>query len=74
MQTLAAKSNFKTVTLELGGKNAAIVFADLQLRGDEKVKEAVQRIAGSVKLLMGQTCFANGRVLVERGFEGVFGR
>lgn len=51
-----------------------MVFADVENGGEEKVRECVRRIAGSVRFLGGQTCFANGRVLVEEGFEGRFMR
>uniref|UniRef100_A0AAY4EA31 Aldehyde dehydrogenase domain-containing protein n=1 Tax=Denticeps clupeoides TaxID=299321 RepID=A0AAY4EA31_9TELE len=55
----AAKSNLKRVTLELGGKNPCIVFADsdLQLAVEEAQKGAFYN--------QGQCCTAASRVFVE---------
>ncbi|KAG7237713.1 hypothetical protein INR49_031880 [Caranx melampygus] len=55
----AAKSNLKRVTLELGGKNPCIVFADcdLQLAVEETQKGAFYN--------QGQCCTAASRVFVE---------
>ncbi|XP_041918301.1 aldehyde dehydrogenase family 1 member A3 [Alosa sapidissima] len=55
----AAKSNLKRVTLELGGKNPCIVFADsdLQLAVEEAQKGAFFN--------QGQACTAASRVFVE---------
>uniref|UniRef100_A0A4W5KYC6 Aldehyde dehydrogenase domain-containing protein n=1 Tax=Hucho hucho TaxID=62062 RepID=A0A4W5KYC6_9TELE len=55
----AAKSNLKRVTLELGGKNPSIVFADsdLQLAVEETQKGAFFN--------QGQCCTAASRVFVE---------
>jgi len=59
IQELAAKSNLKRVSLELGGKSPNIVFADADM--DEAVK------ASHVGLFLnqGQCCIAGSRVLVE---------
>jgi aldehyde dehydrogenase (NAD+) len=56
----ASKSNFKRVTLELGGKSADIVFADADL-------DAATSGAGmGVFINSGQICSAGTRLLVER--------
>ena len=55
-----AASDFKKVTLELGGKSANIVFDDADL--DQAAKGAVAGIFGAA----GQTCMAGSRLLVQR--------
>ncbi|KAE8225608.1 hypothetical protein CF319_g1673 [Tilletia indica] len=55
---MAAQSNFKRVTLELGGKGAALVFDDADL------KEAVEAIAFSMSWLSGQLCMCQSRIYV----------
>ncbi len=50
----------KPVSFELGGKNAAIVFADCEF------DEAVSGIADAVFLNTGQVCLCTERVYVER--------
>ena len=54
----AAAEHLTPVTLELGGKSAAIVSADVPL------KDAAQRIAWGKTLNAGQTCIAPDYVLV----------
>ncbi|KAL7274759.1 hypothetical protein RUND412_002331 [Rhizina undulata] len=54
----AAKSNLKSVTMELGGKSPTLVFPDAD------IKDAAQRIAFSIAFLTGQACIANSRVYV----------
>ena len=57
---MAAQSNLKNVSLELGGKSPAIVFADADL-------EAAARYTHySINHNSGQHCQANSRVLVEK--------
>lgn len=56
----AAAENLKTVTLELGGKSANIVFDDAEL--DSAVKGAISGIFAA----SGQTCIAGSRLLVQR--------
>lgn len=56
----AAAEGLKTVTLELGGKSANIVFEDADL--DNAVKGAVSGIFAAT----GQTCVAGSRLLVQR--------
>ncbi|XP_035508281.1 aldehyde dehydrogenase family 1 member A3 [Morone saxatilis] len=64
----AAKSNLKRVTLELGGKNPCIVFADcdLQLAVEETQKGAFYN--------QGQCCTAASRVFVEESIHEEFVR
>ena len=59
MRTAAA--SVKPVSFELGGKNAAIVFADCDF------DEAVSGIGDAVFLNTGQVCLCTERVYVERG-------
>ena len=58
MKTVAA--SVKPVSFELGGKNAAIVFADCDF------EEAVNGVADAVFLNTGQVCLCAERVYVER--------
>ncbi|XP_049908718.1 aldehyde dehydrogenase family 1 member A3 [Epinephelus moara] len=62
----SAKSNLKRVTLELGGKNPSIVFADcdLQLAVEETQKGALYN--------QGQCCTAASRVFVEESIYEEF--
>jgi acyl-CoA reductase-like NAD-dependent aldehyde dehydrogenase len=57
----AAADNITRVTLELGGKSAAIVFADADL------EVAAASSVGAVFDNAGQDCCARSRILVERG-------
>ena len=56
----AAAASVKPISFELGGKNAAIVFADCDF------DEAVQGVSESVFLNTGQVCLCAERVYVER--------
>ena len=56
----AAAGNLKRVSLELGGKNPALVFADAPL------EEAVRGVLQGGLLNAGQVCAAYSRVYVER--------
>ena len=56
----AAATNVKALSFELGGKNAAIVFADADLDA------AVAGLARAVFLNTGQVCLAPERIYVER--------
>lgn len=56
----AAAKNLKTVTLELGGKSANIVFADADL------DNAVNGVISGIFAASGQTCIAGSRLLVQR--------
>jgi len=64
MKTVAA--SLKPVSFELGGKNAAIVFADCDF------DEAVSGIGDAVFLNTGQVCLCTERVYVERGIFDSF--
>jgi aldehyde dehydrogenase (NAD+) len=55
-----AASNFKKVTLELGGKSANLIFADANL------DRAVRAAASGIFFNAGQVCSAGSRVLVQR--------
>lgn len=59
----AAAEGLKTVTLELGGKSANIVFADANI--DSAVNGAVSGIFAAT----GQTCIAGSRLLVHRSIH-----
>jgi phenylacetaldehyde dehydrogenase len=56
----AAAGNFKKLTLELGGKSPAIVFADAD------IEAAVAGIVGGIFGNAGQVCVASSRLYVER--------
>jgi len=64
MKTVA--STVKPVSFELGGKNAAVVFADCNF------EEAVNGLADAVFLNTGQVCLCAERVYVERKIFGAF--
>nr|OQO30839.1 hypothetical protein B0A51_01339 [Rachicladosporium sp. CCFEE 5018] len=66
IQEMAAKSNLKRVTLELGGKSPALVFDDCNL--DNAVTWCVNAITGHT----GQVCFAASRVYVQEGIYDHF--
>ncbi|XP_046871785.1 aldehyde dehydrogenase 1A1-like [Hypomesus transpacificus] len=59
IQKAAGDSNLKRVTLELGGKNPIIVFADCNL------EYAVQQAHSGLFFNQGQCCLAGSRVFVE---------
>lgn len=61
IQKMAAESNLKRVSLELGGKSPAVVFDDCNL--DNAVSWCVNAIAANT----GQVCFAASRVYVQEG-------
>lgn len=62
----AVAPTVKPVSFELGGKNAAIVFADCNL------EEAVNGLAEAVFLNTGQVCLCAERVYVERRIFDAF--
>lgn len=66
IQEMAAKSNLKRVTLELGGKSPAVVFDDCNL--ENAVTWTVNAITGH----SGQVCFAASRVYVQEGIYDKF--
>lgn len=64
----SAKSNFKRITLELGGKSPNIIFADADLD---------QAIAGADMALFfdqGEVCTAGSRLFVEECYDEVVAR
>jgi acyl-CoA reductase-like NAD-dependent aldehyde dehydrogenase len=56
----AAKSNLKRVSLELGGKSPAVIFADADM--DQAIKGATWAIFSTA----GQECVAGSRLFIER--------
>lgn len=66
VQEMAAKSNLKRVTLELGGKSPAVVFDDCNL------ENAVSYTANMITANTGQVCFAASRVYVQEGIYEKF--
>jgi len=62
----AARGDFRRVTLELGGKSPAIVFADADLDA------AIPSCVWSIFYSAGQSCDARSRVLVERPVYDAF--
>jgi (Z)-2-((N-methylformamido)methylene)-5-hydroxybutyrolactone dehydrogenase len=62
---LAAK-NFKTVTLELGGKSPNIVFEDADL------EQAVKGVVSGIFAASGQSCQAGSRLLVQCSIHDKF--
>ncbi|WP_236787619.1 aldehyde dehydrogenase family protein [Amycolatopsis sp. GM8] len=61
IQRAAAESGIKQVSLELGGKNAMVVFADADL--DQAADAAIR---GMNFTWSGQSCGSNSRLLVQR--------
>lgn len=66
IQEMAAKSNLKRVTLELGGKSPAVVFDDCNL------ENAITWTANAITGNTGQVCFAASRVYVQEGIYDKF--
>jgi aldehyde dehydrogenase (NAD+) len=66
VQEMAARSNLKRVTLELGGKSPAVVFDDCNL------ENAVTWTANAITANTGQVCFAASRVYVQEGIYDKF--
>ncbi len=62
---LAAR-NFKTVTLELGGKSPNIVFDDADL------DQAVKGVVSGIFAASGQSCQAGSRLLVQQNIHDMF--
>lgn len=62
----AAAKHLTPVTLELGGKSPAFVFADTDL------KKTAQRLVWAKFLNAGQTCIAPDYVIVEKSIENKF--
>jgi len=66
IQEMAAKSNLKDVTLELGGKSPNIIFDDADL------KQAVNWAAHGIFWNHGQACCAGSRIFVQAGIYDRF--
>ena len=62
----AASADLKRVTLELGGKSAALVFADADL------ERAADGLSCGIFGNAGQVCVASSRVYVEASVYGAF--
>ncbi|KAJ4862058.1 aldehyde dehydrogenase family domain-containing protein [Trichoderma breve] len=60
IQEAAAKSNLKSVALEMGGKNPLIVFPDCD------IEETAGSAAASLKFNSGQICVSNSRIYVHK--------
>ncbi|KAK3115289.1 hypothetical protein LTR53_005512 [Teratosphaeriaceae sp. CCFEE 6253] len=66
IQDAATRSNFKRVTLELGGKSPAIVFPDAPM------DIALQSVGNGFLANSGQICVAGSRAFVHEDIAGVF--
>ena len=66
IQTAAAKSNLKRVTLELGGKSPAVVFDDANL------EKTITWTVGAILTRSGQLCVAASRVYVQESIAAKF--
>ena len=64
----SAAPMFKKISLELGGKNASIVFADCNM------ESTVEGVVRSGFLNQGQVCLCGSRILVEDGIYDEFER
>lgn len=61
--TAAAETNFKRISLEMGGKSPQILMPDALEYGDELIDNMIE----AAFLTMGQNCTAGSRVLVHHG-------
>lgn len=66
IQEMAARSNLKRVTLELGGKSPAVIFDDCDL------PNAVHWAVRALVMNTGQVCYAATRVYVQEGIYDEF--
>ena len=66
IQVAAAKSNFKHVILEMGGKSPAIIFDDANL------EKAAAETQNSIQWNSGQVCMANSRIYVHEAVADRF--
>ncbi len=66
VMAMAAQSNLKSVTLELGGKSPNIVFSDANL------EPALNAVITGVFFNQGQTCTAGTRLLVQESIVDSF--
>ncbi|KAI0136176.1 aldehyde dehydrogenase domain-containing protein [Xylariales sp. AK1849] len=66
IQIMAAQSNLKRVTLELGGKSPAIVF------DDANIENAITWTVNGILARSGQVCVAASRVYVQESIADIF--
>jgi aldehyde dehydrogenase (NAD+) len=66
VQELAAKSNLKRVTLELGGKSPSLIFADAN------IENALQHHSQNFLFNSGQVCVASSRTFVHEDIAESF--
>ena len=66
IQKMAAESNLKRVTLELGGKSPAVIFDDCNL------ENAVMWVVNGITVNSGQACFAASKVYIQEGIYDKF--
>lgn len=66
IQEEAARTNLKSVTLELGGKSPAIIFDDAD------VEQAVAATMTGILMNSGQACMANSRLYAQKGVASKF--
>ena len=62
--TYAAESNLKEVTLEMGGKNPAVVLEDA-----ENLDRVAAHVVGGAFWNMGENCSASSRLIVQSGIK-----
>ena len=61
---------FAKLSLEMGGKNPLIVFADVENGGEEHFNNVVEGAVRASFLNSGQVCLCPERILVERTTDG----
>ena len=66
IQKMAAESNLKRVSLELGGKSPHIIFDDADL------DEAIAAVHNGLFFNQGECCIAGSRVYVQSGIYAAF--
>ncbi|KAI9745060.1 MAG: hypothetical protein M1818_001338 [Claussenomyces sp. TS43310] len=66
IQVMAAQSNLKRVTLELGGKSPAIIF------DDASIENALTWTINGILARSGQVCVAASRIYVQEGIAKAF--
>jgi 4-(gamma-glutamylamino)butanal dehydrogenase len=62
----AAETNFKRISLEMGGKSPQVLMSDALSFGDELIDHMIE----AAFLTMGQNCTAGSRVLVHQDIAG----
>lgn len=61
-----AAPTFKKLSLELGGKNATIVFSDRIMGSEDLRRETVGQVLRAAFLNAGQICLCGSRILIEK--------